>query len=437
MPKPRKKPIEDSYTVVAEDWCWTKYTIRSVHEYKKEGWPDSCFPFLLPDTESPETLLERSVRHGEYSAEVASIVVGDVPKMRKDTITNSFRTIPPTSPARCSNLLHSQPIPEWQAFNIFSSPVTALRFAQVWEQVHNQKKTRFGTQFRNLFHKQLNHLIVPEFGDPTSWLDTKLLALDWFFAVLARLLRRWHEAGYSLDVWKAMYKKDAEAIDHAASNQREIRLVGGADYRDDPFPWDRTKTASSRPVPGGHKSVLGSSVLSRIANQTSVRHAAETAAYLVFREFLSRVVLDGTEVGYCKLCCGIFLVIGNQKTFCSTSCGHEFYHRKSLRRLYLKRVDVAIKSLSSWISHQPPHIAWRAYLEQELVKRNTIKSPHSRKNPAVGAWILAADSERGSEQWIKPMSWWFSLGVGDTERDSAIRKFEQLYSLIRDAQVAF
>jgi hypothetical protein len=436
MPKLPKKLTEDSYVVVFEDRRGTKRIKRSVYKYMKEDWPDSCFTFMLPGTESPETLLERSLRDGEYTAGVTNH--GAIaPEVFEDATVDDFRTISPVSPARCSNLLHSEPIPDCLASNLLNSPITALRLAQVFEQAYNQKKNRFGIAFRDTFYEQLDHLIDPSFGeDPNPWCPkvTRLRAVDWYLAVLARLLRRWREAKHNQTVWESMYPKDVKAIEQAKLHRTELSLVRSANRREEPFPWEQRKAASSTTVRRG--CVLSAESLSRLENQRSIRHGAETAGYLVFHELLSRDLLESKAV-YCKRCDGIFLLSGNHTDFCSVSCSHRFAKDKRDRRLYLKRVDVAIKSLSSWINTRPSFIGWRAYLEQELDHgKKDIKGPQSRKNPVVGAWILAADSEKESEQWKKPMSRWFNLDVGNTERDSAIRKFEHLYSLIREAQVA-
>jgi hypothetical protein len=314
--------------------------------------------------------------------------------MLDEATVDSFRTISPVSPAHGSDLLHSDPIPELQASEFLRSPVTALRLAQIWEKAHNQNLNRYGIEFRNAFYRQLDHLIVPSFGDyPNPWCPevTILRAVDWFLAVLARLQRRWREAKHDLAVWERMYPRAAKAIEHAIVHETVLHVVGSANCREEPFPWDHRNKASSRTVPRG--SVLGVELLSKLEKQQSIRHAAETASYLLFREFLFRESLDGSKTTYCKYCDGIFLLTGNKKQFCSVACLRDFAKGEEYRRLYLKRVDVTIDALVTW-RHRPRHnVDCRAYLEERLFQeKGCVEKSNSRKYQFVGAWIHAAFS---------------------------------------------
>jgi hypothetical protein len=299
-------------------------------------------------------------------------------------------------------------------------------------------RNRFGIDFRKAFYEQLDYIILPSFGEysnPCCPELRKLRALDWFFAVLARLLRRWREARHRLSYWEARFPEDAEAIERAVRRQTEIRVIRGRGYREETFPWDHKRTAFSRTVPD-HTSVLGIEVLSRLTSINNVRHAAETAAYLMFQEFLSCEIMEGTKSAFCLVCDGIFSVIRSRRTFCSNSCGKCFAKNELYRRRYMKRVDVAIRALKQWLGGWRRG-SWRDHLEQRLFEEKCVATSNSRRYPIVGAWIRAANSPPHSTERQRVIRRWFmDESANYSKCGSEIDKFNELYALIIEAQSA-
>lgn len=389
--------------------------------------------FYLADGDA-ETLLAKSLKCGEFSAWITRFdAVGS--DMRESAIIADFEVPDATRSGRRSDLLHNQPIDEGCASGILSEIIQSLRVAQIWEQAFQKKINRFGVGFRLSIYHQIDAVTSPGFGNaPFSHHPDieKLRALDWFCAVLARLLRNWHKSHMHLARWEENYRIDARAIKWATCDVTEIRALGGATRKQEPFPWSQDQRCEITISVDGNGSVLGGSVLARIINMESVRQAAEAVAYLMFREFLVRVAAGSVSVGFCKYCNRVYLIKRKRHTFCCEACHKSNASNTYMRRRYLARAIAAVSSLKRWKKKPSKHISWRQYLEHDLFEFRQGSGKH--RSRVVTEWIAAAHASPENDPVAHLMSRWFQPGVDAKERDAARDVFSTLLELIREVE---
>ena len=255
------------------------------------------------------------------------------------------------------------------------------------------------------FATQLDCLLSRPFGKrPNPWNPTvtRLRAVNWYLAVLVRLLRSWRAAGQNGALWCERNPLDVAAIENAKRNVlRACRPVAGEPARMLLLPWEPGFSASQEDA----FEIAGSASewsrnCAQIERQRSIRHAAETVGYLVFE----RALLTGTTFGFCSKCGGIF-DLARRLTYCCTMCGRQKTskdsHDSNRRRESFRLIKKISEALIEWkhMKGKRSTNKCRNFVESRLRACGLIKrSP--RHSPKVGAVIKAAKSEPGSpERW--------------------------------------
>jgi hypothetical protein len=366
---------------------------------------------------------------GEYTAGAYNLIDDFITELL-DEDPRSFCATTTLKESTCPHLLNDDPLPIALSSVILAKPTDAFRVVQVWEKAFISAKMRFSRDFRQNFFNQLLVLLVSppsEFPFATS---KELRALDYFLAVLSRLLRQWREADQEFQCWRRLNPSDMRAIELAEDHVTVSYSARAADPRKaTSFTWESSDATTSRTVQAGRtQPVLR--VIKQIAKQKNTRHAAETVAYLLFYEFLlSRILL-----GFCKRCDEVF-VLGKKRKYCCKSCAslQSSYTTKyaSHRDLYLKRLSVADTTLRAWCA--APVGNWRKVLEAALYKAaGNVGGRQDKGSQVVSRWINASRSPEDSLPGM--MKSWARDDVPKSQYQEARRKFLNVFSLIRKAE---